>query len=305
MIAYIVQRALLGVLVLALISGIIFVLMRLMPGDPAAYMAGPGAQQADIDRIREVLGLDRPLTAQYFSWIRRLVTNSEISIYTRRLVTVEIAERMKYTFPLAVSAMILALGMGIPLGCLTALKRGSRLARALTSVSILAISTPAYLIGVLLISQFAVRLRLLPVGGATSLIHWILPVTTLTLTRVGTIIRTTTASVMESLDAEYTRTALAKGLSSRCVLFHHILKNSLIPITAVVGVELGALLAGTAVTEVIFTWPGLGRLMVEAVQTRDFPLIQSLVLFFGALFVLLNTLVDLMYSALDPRIRYG
>jgi len=304
MLSYVLRRALQGVLVLAVLSALIFVLMRLMPGDPAAYMAGSGATEEEIERIRDVLGLNEPLVVQYLGWLGRVATNTEISIYSRRLVSTEITERIAFTFPLATLAMAFALTIGIPLGCLAAVRRGSFVSRGLTALSTLTMSTPAYLVGLMLISGFAVRWRLFPVGGTGTLGHWVLPVVSLTLTRVGTIIRTTTASVMDSLDADYTRTAMGKGLSQSAMLVHHVLKNSLIPIAAIVGVELGALLAGTAITEVIFTWPGLGRLMVEAIHSRDFPLIQSLVLFFGALFVVLNVAVDLIYLALDPRIRY-
>jgi len=296
------KRLLQGLVVLFLLSVGIFMLIRLMPGDPAGSLAGAGASLEEVETIRRGLGLDKPLITQYALWVRRLVANEEISIKSRRLVSVEIADRVPYTFLLGAMSMAIAVMIAIPLGVVSAVRRDSTADRAITFAAVTAIAAPAYLIGIFLISAFAVQYRLLPVGGVGTVNHWVLPAIALVFTPLGTIIRTTRASVVDALRSDYVRTARSKGLPPRTVLYKHVLRNSLIPVTAVVGVDLGSLLAGMAVTEAIFSWPGLGRLMVDAVRARDYPMIQSLVVFFGAIFIAINLLVDIIYSALDPRI---
>jgi len=288
-----------------MVSVSVFALIRLVPGDAASRMAGDQATPEDIARTRQLLGLDKPLHIQYFGWLGRVLSNTERSIATRDLVVAEISRRVPHTALLALCAMGIATAIAIPLGVTAALRAGSLIDRSIGIVSAVSISTPAYVVAFLAIYIFVLKLGLLPAGGVGSTRHLVLPVTVLAFTHIGTIARTTRSSVVEALSQDFVRTASAKGLPRPRIIYGHILRYSLVPIVAVIGVDLGTLLAGAAVTETVFSWPGLGRLMVESVKARDFPLLQTLVMLFSIVFVSINLIIDVSYTLLDPRVRYA
>lgn len=298
------KRVLVGLVTVIVVSIAVFLLIRLTPGDAASQMAGDQATAEDIARIRSLLGLDQPLHVQYVTWLGRVFSNTERSITTRDLVMSEISRRAPNTLILAMGAMCLATSMAIPMGLVSAMRAGSSLDRVIGVLTALSISTPAYVVGFLVIYVFVLQLGLLPAGGMGTASHFVLPIAVLTFTHIGTIARTTRSSVADALAQDFVRTAAAKGLPHRKILFGHVLRYSLVPIVAVIGIDLGTLLAGAAVTETVFSWPGLGRLMVDSVKSRDFPLVQTLVMAFSMVFVVINLLVDVLYSVLDPRVRY-
>lgn len=302
---YLAKRLGMGLLTVFLVSVSVFALIRLVPGDAASRLAGDQATPQDIDRARRLLGLDKPLHIQYIGWLGRIVSNTERSIATRDLVVAEIARRAPNTALLALCAMGIATVLAIPLGITAALKATSFIDKLIGAISAVSISTPAYVVAFLAIYVFVLRLGLLPAGGTGSINHLVLPVAILAFTHIGTIARTTRSSVFEALSQDFVRTASAKGLSPFRIIYGHILRFSLVPIVAVIGVDLGTLLAGAAVTETVFSWPGLGRLMVESVRARDFPLLQTLVMLFSIVFVVVNLLIDVSYTLLDPRVRYA
>ena len=291
--------------VMIAISLIVFALLHLAPGDPAFVLAGEDATQADLQAIRVKLGLDKPLYVQYGLWAAG-VARGDLgrSIITRRPVIAEIRTRVKPTAELAVAAMALAAGVGIGIGIVSAVYQYSVLDHATMVVALLGVSLPIFWVGLMLIFLFSVELRWFPTGGAAGLPALVLPTVALGAASVAIVARMTRSSVLETIRKDYTRTARAKGLAGRVIIFRHALRNALVPVVTVVGLQFGYLLGGAVVTETVFSRPGLGRMLVDAIGSRDFPVVQGGLMILGVSFVLMNALVDLLYAYLDPRIRY-
>ena len=290
-----------------------FLLLRLTPGDPAAILAGDAATGEQIAKIRAELGLDRPLVVQFGIWIAKVLSGDlGQSFYFRIDVATLIAQRLEPTFALATLTILIAVLVSVPLGALSAWRFGGWLDRALMGFSVLGFSVPVFVLAYLLIWLVSLKLGWLPVQGYVRvaddpllfLKHLILPSLTLSVIYIALIARVTRASVLEALGEDYIRTARAKGLSELRVLVRHALPNAAVPIATVIGIGVAILIGGVVVTESVYAIPGLGRLTVDAVLARDFPTIQGVILFFSAIYVLINLLIDISYVFLDPRIRY-
>jgi peptide/nickel transport system permease protein len=312
---YVVRRLLLLVPVLLGVSVIIFMVLHLAPGDPAEIMLGSQATQADLERLRAELGLTEPLYVQYVHWVG-LVARGDLgrSIWMKRPVLNEVLGRFKATLVLTGAALVLSTGAGLALGIASAIRPNSLLDRLSAVASLFGASMPVFWLGIVLMVVFALWLGWLPASGMFApygggdlrdlLVHLALPAVTLAAASVTIIARLTRSTMLETLGQDYIRTARAKGVVERAVVLRHGLKNALIPIVTVVGVQAGYLLGGAVLTETVFAWPGVGTLMVQGILARDFPLVQGCVLVVALSFVLINLAVDLLYAWLDPRIRY-
>jgi peptide/nickel transport system permease protein len=298
---------------MAVVAVFVFMLLRLTAGDPAAIIAGDNATSQDVAAIREKLGLDRPIPEQFLIWLGRLARGDlGESFFFKKQVSELIAERIEPTLALAVSTLILAVTIAVPLGVVAAVRRGTWVDRALMGFSVLGFSVPVFVVGYVLIYLFAIELAWLPVQGyqrlrdgvGGCLLRLILPSITLAVIYVALIARITRASVLEVLGADYVRTARAKGLSELPVLARHVVRNAAVPIVTVIGLGVALLIGGVVVTESVYSIPGLGRLTVDAVLARDYPTVQGVILLFSVVYVLINLVVDLSYVFLDPRIRY-
>ncbi len=302
---YIVRRLLLAIPTLVGVSLLIFAMLHLVPGCPALAIAGPHATPDFVQHIREEFGLDKRIDVQYFTFIGRLFRGDlGISIRTRRSVATEIWTKLPNTVELAVASMAIASLIGIVTGIISATKRNSIYDNASMVVAMLGVSMPVFWLGLMLILLFSVMLGWLPVAGRGTMLHLILPAVTLGASMAAIIARMTRSSMLEVLQQDFITTARAKGLREQIVVYKHALKNALIPVITIIGLQFGTLLSGAILTETVFAWPGLGRLMVEAIAHRDFPVVQGAVLLFGTVFVFINLFVDILYSFLDPRIRY-
>lgn len=303
--------------VLLVVSLVVFLILRLAPGDPAAVIAGNSATNEEIDKIRNQLGLDRSIPVQYGIWVGRVLQGDlGYSFYLNKPVAALIAQRIEPTLALAMGTALLAVLIAVPLGTLAAWRMGGVLDKTLSAFSVAGFSVPVFVIGYVLIYLFAIRWEVLPVQGYKTLFgpsgaglwDWmrqlILPWMTLGMIYIALIARVTRASVSEALTEDYIRTARAKGIAESAVLIRHALANAAVPIATVIGIGVALLIGGVVVTETVYAIPGLGSLTVDAVLNRDFPVIQGLVLFFSLSYVLINLLVDLSYLFLDPRIRY-
>lgn len=302
---YILGRILIGIPILFLVITVVFFAFRLIPGDAARIIAGDEAPQARVEQIRSDLGLDRPAIVQYGSYLSRLFQGDlGTSFSSRRPVAVEIGDRYMNTFSLALAAITLATILGIFMGVISALFRGKFLDHAVTVIALLGISIPVFWLGLLMMQLFSVELGLLPAAGYGTWKHFVMPTITLSVFSIAFITRMTRSSLLETIQQDYVRTARAKGVRERLVLFMHSLRNALLPVTIVVGLRFGYMVGGAVITEEVFAWPGLGRLLILAVAQRDIPLVQGLLLVFATSFVLVNLLVDVLYAFLDPRIRH-
>jgi len=305
MVGYTLRRAGMTLLVLLAVSVLVFLMSHLTPGDPATIMLGENASTADVLRLRHELGLDRPLPAQYGRYlINALRGDLGRSIRSGRPVAGEIWERFPPTLQLTLAATALAIAAGVLLGALAATSRNRMVEALLMSASLVGISMPSFWLGLLLILLFGLALRWLPIAGGSGWQALVLPALTLAAQAAAVLARLTRASLLEVLPSDYVRTARAKGVGSRRVLFHHALRNALIPVVTVIGLQFGGLLGGAVIVESVFARSGLGRLAVGAIQARDFPLIQGIVVFAAAVYALVNLSVDVLYLALDPRISY-
>jgi peptide/nickel transport system permease protein len=313
MFAYIVRRVLATIPVMAVVALFVFSLLHLSPGDPAAIIAGDTATADDIARIRQKLGLDQPLYVQFAAWVWALLHGDlGISIFTNLPVSKLIAQRVEPTVTLTVSTLIVAVLTAIPMGVVAAWKAGSWIDRMVMVFAVLGFSVPVFVLAYLLIYVFAIATDLLPVQGFVPigggfwpfLSHLIMPTLALGMVFAALIARMTRASMLDVLAQDYIRTAQAKGLANDKVLIGHALKNAAVPIVTIIGIGVAALISGVVVTETVFAIPGLGRLTVDAILRRDYPIIQGIILVFSAAYVLINLLVDLSYTLLDPRIRY-
>jgi peptide/nickel transport system permease protein len=311
--AFILRRLLSTLPVLLCVAVFVFLILRLAPGDPAALIVGDMGTEADIARVRQSLGLEGPLPAQFLHWVGELLRgNLGESYYFKTGVAELIAQRLEPTLSLAAFTIVLAVLIAVPLGVIAAARHGGWLDRALMGFSVLGFSVPVFVIGYALIWVFSLHLGWLPVQGYSRLSNgvgpWlsqlVLPALTLSLVYTALIARVTRAAVSEALTEDHVRTARAKGLAERAVLMRHALANAAVPIVTVIGIGIALLIGGVVVTETVFAIPGLGQLTVDAVLSRDFPVIQGVILLFSVVYVLINLLIDLSYVLLDPRIRY-
>ncbi len=305
MIRYISIRLLFALPALWLILTMVFLLAHIVPGDPVAQMLGDGARAEDLTQLRHTLGLDLPLPAQYGHYLSGVLHgNLGESFRFQQPVLKVVAEHYPATLELAIVALLICALIGIPAGVLAAHKRGERTDHAVGVLTLFGLSVPNFALGPVLILLFSVVLGWLPVSGRGGLSHLILPAFTLGAALAAILTRMVRTSVIEELSADYVRTARAKGVSESAVLFRHALRNALIPILTILGLQFGTLLAGTIVTESIFSWPGIGRLAVQAIGARDYPLLQGCILLIAVSYVFVNLLTDLVYALVDPRVRF-
>ncbi|HET9492246.1 MAG TPA: ABC transporter permease [Methylomirabilota bacterium] len=303
---YLAQRLVASVVTLLGVSIIVFLMVRVLPGDPARVIAGLLASEEDVQRIRVELGLEQPLHVQYGIFFTRLLQGDlGTSARTSQPVLVELQPRLAATLKLALTSAALAALLGIAAGTLAATRPYSRFDYLLSVSTLFGVSMPVYWLGLMLIIVFAVQLNWLPAAGSEDSGSIVLPTLTLAAFSVALIARMTRASVLEVLGQDYVRTARAKGLPEAAVVVRHALKNALIPIITVVGLQFGTLLGGAVLTESVFGWPGMGLLLVDSIFSRDYAMVQGIVLVFSALFILTNLIVDLLYAVIDPRIHYG
>ncbi len=302
---YILRRLLYTLPTLLGVTIVIFLLVRFIPGDPARLAAGLLSTNEEVERIRVELGLNRPLYAQYLVFLQDILSgNLGLSAVTRTSVTIEISSRFGATLMLALTSIVLATALGVVAGVSSAASYNSLLDYAVMVVALAGVSIPVFWLGIMLMLLFAVNLHWLPAGGYGSPLHLVLPSIALAAFSIAIIARITRSTLLETLGMDYVRTARAKGLSQRIVLYRHALLNALIPVITVVGLQFGTLLGGAVLTETTFAWPGLGRLLVGAISARDYPVIQGIVLIFATIFVTVNLAVDILYAYVDPRIRY-
>ena len=313
MFGFLLQRVLATIPVLGIVALIVFLILRLSPGDPAVVLAGDVATPEDIEKIRRHLGLDRPLLEQFFTWLGQLLTGDfGVSIVSQTPVLRMIGERLEPTLALSLTTIVFAVLVAIPLGLLAAWNHGTWIDRLVMGLSVLGFSVPVFVVGYLWIWGVSMNLRWLPVQGYVPIGQnfWgfaerlILPTLTLSLVYIALIARITRASVLEVLGEDYIRTARAKGVPNRRLLFRHALRNAAIPVVTIIGIGMALLISGVVITESVFNLPGLGRLTVDAILGRDYPVIQAVILVFSAVYVVINLLIDLAYAFLDPRIRY-
>jgi ABC-type dipeptide/oligopeptide/nickel transport system permease component len=287
-----------------LILTMVFLLVHIVPGDPVEQMLGEGARSEDLQQLRHSLGLDQPLSAQYGHYLAGLLRGDwGRSFHFGRPVLPLVLERYPATLELAFSAMLVCALIAVPAGVIAAHRRGQGPDHAVGVLTLLGLSVPNFALGPLLILLFSIELGWLPVSGRGGLAHLTLPAITLGAALAAILTRMVRSSMMEELGADYIRTARAKGLSERRVLFRHAFPNALVPVVTIFGLQFGTLLAGTIVTESIFSWPGIGRLTVQAIQSRDYPLLQGCILLIALSYVLVNLLTDFVYAVIDPRIR--
>ncbi|GBD17017.1 Glutathione transport system permease protein GsiC [bacterium HR26] len=315
MAAYVVRRLLQAVVLLFIVSVLTFLLIHSAPGGPA-LLANPDLSREQIEQMREQLGLDDPLPVQYLRWLGNVVQGDFGSSYnTVQPVTRLIAERLPNTVMLTGLALVLSIAIAVPLGVLSALKRNSALDRIIAGFSFIGVSIPVFWLGIMLIIVFAVQLKVLPAGGMYTLgaefslvdrlEHLLLPTLVLVVANLAELTRYTRSGMINVLSEDYIRTARAKGLPNRVVLTRHALRNALIPVITIIGVLLPRAVSGAAITETVFSWPGMGRLAVEAAMTRDYPVVLGATLTVALVVVLSSLVTDLLYAYIDPRIRLG
>ena len=313
MLAYIIRRILATIPVMAVVALFVFSLLYIAPGDPAAVIAGDQATPADVERIRQSLGLDRPFLVRFGEWVWQILhADLGTSIFTNLPVAAMIAQRVEPTLSLMAVTLVFAVLIAVPIGVVAAWKVDTIIDRGIMAFSVLGFSVPVFVIGYLLAYAFALKFDWLPVQGYTPLSEgvwpWlenlILPAVALGCIYVALIARTTRAAILEVLQQDYIRTARAKGMGQTTILFVHALKNAAVPIVTVIGIGIAHLIGGAVVTETVFAIPGVGRLTVDAILRRDYPVIQGIVLLFSFAYVLINLVIDLLYTVLDPRIRY-
>jgi peptide/nickel transport system permease protein len=301
---YLIRRLLLTIPVLLGVATLVFSLIHFIPGDPAQAMLGEGAAPEDVAQLRTRLGLDRPLLVQYGSFLQGL-THGDLGVSLRndQPVLQQILDRMPATAELAFASMAIAVLIALPLGIIAAVWRGTAIDYGAMTLSLVGISVPNFWLGPLLAIVFAVELGWLPVGGRGTLAHLVLPSVTLGAALAAILARMTRASLLEELREPYVLAARAKGVSRSRAVLHHALRNSLIPIVTILGLQFGVVLTGAVITETIFAWPGIGRLLIQSISFRDYPTVQGCVLLIAVTYVGVNLLTDLTYGFLDPRIR--
>lgn len=303
MFAYFVRRMLASVGVILAMIFLVMLILDIVPGDPAALMLGENATQEMVEELRHQLGLDKPLLARYVDYLWKLL-HGDLGRSVREMAPVSrlIGDTWPATLELTAAAMVLTFVVGVPLGLISGAKPGSWLDHGSRILSLLGLCMPVFWIGLVLMFFFSLKLGLFPVGGIGSLRHLVLPAVTLSAYTVATLARMTRSSLMEVMGEDYIRTARAKGLAYSMVVWGHAFRNALIPIITVFGMQVGQLMGGAILTETVFAWPGLGRLMVGAILERDYPLLQGTILIFAGSYILINFLVDLSYGLIDPQV---
>jgi peptide/nickel transport system permease protein len=313
MLGYLLRRVLAAIPVMGVVALVVFLLLRLTPGDPAAILAGDNATPAQLERIRASLGLDEPLYIQFFTWINKLLHGDlGVSLISNVPVLKMIGQRVEPSISIALATIIVSVVVAVPLGVIAAWRQGTWIDRFVMGLSVLGFSVPVFVIGYVLIQVFAIDLRWLPVQGFKSIAggfgpfleRLVLPTLALSFIYVALIARMTRASMLDVLGEDYVRTARAKGLGEIAVLFRHALRNAAVPVITVIGTGFALLISGVVVTESVFNIPGIGRLTVDAVLARDYPVIQAMILLTSLIYVSVNLLIDVAYTLLDPRIRY-
>jgi peptide/nickel transport system permease protein len=313
MFAYTIRRVIATIPVMGVVALFVFSLLYLAPGDPAAIIAGDQATPEDVERIRASLGLDRPFVVRFTEWLFRVLQGDlGVSIFTNLPVSHMIKQRLEPTFSLMALTLAIALSCAIPMGVIAAWKHGTWIDRVVMLFAVLGFSVPVFVVGYILAYTFALQLDWFPVQGYTPLANglggWLsnlmLPAIALGAVFIALIARITRATMLEVLNQDYVRTAKAKGVGQRAILFVHALKNAAVPIITIVGLGFAGLIGGAVVTESVFAIPGVGRLVVDAILRRDYPVIQGVVLMFSFVYVIVNLIVDLLYTVFDPRIRY-
>ena len=314
MLGYIVKRILATIPVMLIVAVFVFLMLRLAPGDPAAVIAGDYATTEDVERIREQLGLNEPIPVQLAQWLGQLATGDlGQSIFSKKPVLELIGQRIEPTLLLALTTIVFSVLVAVPLGTIAAWRAGSIVDRGVMLFSVGGFSVPVFVLGYILIYVLAMQLKIMPVQGYKSpfidgiglfFYHITLPTLTLSVIFIALIARMTRASVIEVLEEDYIRTARAKGQSEYKILLRHALRNAAVPIVTVIGIGIALLIGGVVVTESVYNIPGLGRLVLDAVLARDYPIIQGLILFFSFIYIMINLLIDLSYTLFDPRIRY-
>ena len=310
---FIIKRIAATIPVMAVVALFVFLMLRLSPGDPAAVIAGDYASPEDIAKIRTQLGLDQPIIVQFSTWVWSLMQgNLGISIFSNLPVTKLIAQRLEPTLMLSLTTLIFAVVVAVPMGVIAAWKAGTWVDRLIMVFAVFGFSVPVFVLGYMMIFSFSMELGILPVQGYKSpfddfwqfVRHITLPTITLSVIYIALIARSTRASMLEVLEEDYIRTARAKGQTESRVLISHALKNASIPIVTIIGIGIALLIGGVVVTESVYNIPGLGRLVVDAILKRDYPIIQGLILMFSFVYIIINLVIDIVYTILDPRIRY-
>lgn len=295
-----------ALLVVLGVTTLVFLLVHLIPGDPVEVMLGESAQAADREALRRALGLDLPVWQQWLSYLGNLATlDFGTSLYSKQPIVDLFAERLPATVELAVAGLVVAVAIAFPLGILSALRRGTAWDTGAMGFSLLGVSIPNFWMGPVLILIFSVWLGWLPVSGRESAASLVLPAITLGTALASILSRMIRATLLEVLGEDYIRTARAKGLAERAVILRHALRNAMLPVATLLGLQLGTLLGGAVITEMVFSWPGIGQMTIEAIHRRDYPVLQASVLFISVTYVIVNTLTDLAYAWLDPRVRLG
>lgn len=301
---FLLQKIINAACVLFALSLLVFCILQLIPGDPALNVAGMGATTADIEAIRVQLGLDLPMWQQFLLWLGNILQGDwGRSIVSREAVLPLLFDRFVMTMILSVAGILIAASLGIWLGVRAALKANSMQDFGLSLIALIGISTPIFWVGLVLQLIFAIRLGWLPATGSGSLLHLVLPAVAIGGNSVGIIMRTTRSCMLEVLRQDYIRTARAKGVATRRIIYRHALRNALIPVLTVTGVQFAYLMGGAVLTETVFMWPGLGKLLADSVFRRDIPMVQGAILMIGITFVVINAIVDFLYTLVDPRVR--
>jgi peptide/nickel transport system permease protein len=304
--AYLLRRLWQSALTLVGVSLFVFVILRVIPGDPAKMLLPEGAPQSAVDELNQALGLKEPLWVQYGIFVRSVVRGDFGQSFQYKAPALRVVlERVPATIELALTAMLLTVLVGVSIGVLAAVRRGTGYDYAGTVLAVLGQSLPNFWLGIMLILLFGVTLRWLPTSGFQGWQYLILPSITLAAFPTALVARLTRSSLLEILGQDYVRTGRAKGLGERAVILRHALRNATIPLLTLLGLQIGTLLGGAVITESIFAWPGMGKLVVDAIFFRDFPVVQTILILSATIFVAINLLVDLLYTVLDPRIRYG
>jgi len=302
---YFVRRLLLAIPVLIGVATLVFSLIHLVPGDPAQAMMGDGASPQDVAELRKTLGLDQPLLTQYASFLRHAIKGDlGVSFRTGQPVTQMVVERMPATAELAIASMIVAIVIAIPLGIVAAVFRGTAADYGAMTFALAGVSIPNFWLGPLLAIVFSVELGWLPVSGRGTVAHLVLPAISLGLALAAILARMTRASLLDELNELYVRAARARGVSRAMSITTHALRNSMVPLLTIIALQFGAVLTGAVITETIFAWPGIGRLLIQSIGFRDYPMVQGCILLIAVTYVTVNLITDLMYGVLDPRIRY-
>jgi peptide/nickel transport system permease protein/oligopeptide transport system permease protein len=303
---YIFRRLAMLVPILLGVSMLVFLVMRLIPGDPARQSLGPEATGEQVAALRKAWRLDEPVPVQYFAWLERALTGDlGRSTVSRVPVVEELASRFPATLQLTLAAMVVSVVIGLVFGIAGAVWHNSPIDRLTMLVALLGICTPSFWLGLLLLLAFSVKLNWFPSAGAGDFSHLVLPALTLGIGASAIVARVTRSSMIDVMSDDYIRTARAKGMRERAVVIQHALKNAMIPVLTILGLEFGGLLAGSVVTETVFSYPGIGQLLIKSIGNRDFPIVQGALLLFSLQFVIINLVVDLLYAKADPRIQYS